>query len=48
LPPVRQRLAISIARLVARANRSELIVQGRHGRIRFRDGHGADSPRARG
>jgi hypothetical protein len=48
VPPVHQRVAISIARLVARANRSELIVQGRHGRIRFRDSHGADSPRVRG
>jgi hypothetical protein len=29
VPPVYQRIAITIARLVARANRSELIVQGR-------------------
>jgi hypothetical protein len=48
VPPVTQRLAITIARLVARANRSELIVQGRSARIRFRDSHGADSRRARG
>jgi len=48
VPPIRQRLAITIARFVARANRSELIVQGRKGRIRFRDSHGADSRRARG
>jgi hypothetical protein len=40
--PIRQRTAIAIARRIARANRSELIVQGRTGRIRFRDSHGAD------
>jgi hypothetical protein len=48
VPPVTQRAAIGIARDVARANRSELIVQGRSGRIRFRDSHGADSPEATG
>jgi hypothetical protein len=48
VPPVRQRLAIRIARLVAQANHSELIVQGRTGRIRFRDSHGADSRRTPG
>jgi hypothetical protein len=48
VPPIAQRVAIIIARWVARANRSELIVQGRSGRIRFRDSHGADSPRAEG
>jgi hypothetical protein len=48
VPPVGQRAAIEIARRVARANRSELIVQGRSGRIRFRDSHGADSPSAKG
>ena len=42
--PISQRLAISIARLLARANHSELIVQGAHGRIRERDSHGFDSP----
>ena len=42
LPPVPQRTAIEIARLIARANRSELIVQDRLGRIRFRDSHGSD------
>jgi hypothetical protein len=42
VPPVPQRLAVTIARLIARANRSELIVQGRCGRIRLRDSHGVD------
>lgn len=42
VPPIPQRTAITIARLVARANRSELIVQGSSGRIRMRDSHGAD------
>ena len=42
LPPVQQRTAVKIARLIARANRSELIVQDRLGRIRFRDSHGSD------
>ena len=42
--PISQRRAISIARLLARANRSELIVQGAKGRIRARDSHGFDSP----
>ncbi|HEX8726370.1 MAG TPA: DUF2188 domain-containing protein [Gemmatimonadaceae bacterium] len=42
VPPIRQDLAIFIARLIARANRSELIVQGRGGRIRARDSHGSD------
>jgi hypothetical protein len=37
VPPVSQRTAIGIARLVARANRSSLIVQRRSGRIRFRE-----------
>ena len=41
-PAVPQRVAIAIARLVARANRSELIIQGEDGRIRARDSHGAD------
>lgn len=47
-PPVPQRTAISIARLIARANRSELIVQGRSGRIRLRDSHGSDPLTSRG
>jgi hypothetical protein len=42
VPPVPQRIAIAIARLIARANRSELIIQGERGRIRARDSHGAD------
>jgi hypothetical protein len=42
VPPITQRAAIAIARLVARANRSELIVQRPNGRIRFRDSHGND------
>ena len=41
-PPVSQQIAITIARLVARANCSEMFVQGKQGRIRFRDSHGAD------
>jgi hypothetical protein len=42
VPPVPQHVAITIARLIARANKSELIVQSRCGRIRLRDSHGAD------
>jgi hypothetical protein len=42
VPPIPQQLAITIARLIARANQSELIVQARTGRIRLRDSHGAD------
>ena len=42
IPPVKQRAAIVIARAVARANKSELIIQGRSGRIRRRDSHGFD------
>lgn len=48
VPAIPQRLAIFIARWVARANRSELIVQDRHGRIRARDSHGRDSYPPRG
>ena len=40
--PTTQRAAIAIAREIARANASELIVQGRKGRIRLRDSHGSD------
>lgn len=36
VPPVPQGTALRIARLIARANRSTLIVQRRSGRIRFR------------
>jgi len=46
--PVPQRLAIRIARLIAQANHSELIVQNRHGRIRLRDSHGFDPHPPRG
>ncbi|MDB4877506.1 MAG: hypothetical protein JWM41_3952 [Gemmatimonadetes bacterium] len=42
VPPIAQRTAISVARAIARANGSELIVQGRRGQIRFRDSHGSD------
>jgi hypothetical protein len=42
-PPVPQHTAITVARLIARANHSELIVQGEDGRIRAKDSHGADS-----
>ncbi|MDQ2668185.1 MAG: DUF2188 domain-containing protein [Gemmatimonadota bacterium] len=42
LPPVSQRVAIKVARALAKANGSELIVQDRHGRIRLRDSQGAD------
>jgi hypothetical protein len=42
VPPIPQRTAIRVARAIAKANRSELIVQGRSGKIRFRDSHGSD------
>jgi len=42
-PPMPQRVAITIGRLIARVNRSELIIQGEKGRIRARDSHGADT-----
>ena len=42
VPPISRRLAITIARLIARSNRSELIVQDRAGRIQERDSHGSD------
>jgi hypothetical protein len=47
VPPITQRFAVQIARLIAQANRSELIVQSRGGLIRLRDSHGSDpySPR---
>jgi len=41
-PPIPQWLAIILARKLAKANRSELIVQDRQGRIRARDSHGSD------
>ena len=43
VPPVPRRIAVTIARLIARANRSELIVQGQDGRITSKDSHGFDS-----
>ena len=42
-PPLPQRIAVAIARLIARGNRSELIVQGQDGRITSKDSHGFDS-----
>ncbi len=39
VPPIPQRAAIVLARAIARANGSALIVQSRRGCIRFRD-HG--------
>lgn len=48
VPPITQAFAIRIARLLARANWSELIVQSRKGRIRAKDSHGADAFPPRG
>lgn len=48
IPPVAQRTAITIARFLARANGSELIIQNRSGRIRARDSHGNDPHPPRG
>jgi hypothetical protein len=48
VPPIPRRIAVAIARLIARANGSELIVQGVNGRITARDSHGADSFPPRG
>ena len=48
VPPVPQRIAIVLARLIARINGSELIIQGEKGRIRARDSHGADTFPPRG
>ena len=48
LVPTSQRTAIRIARLIAKANRSELIIQGKNGRIRARDSHGFDDFPPRG
>ena len=41
-----QTAAIIYARSLARAYRSELVVQGRSGRIRIKDSHGSDSSRS--
>ena len=48
VPPITQAFAVRIARLLARANGSELIVQSRKGRIRAKDSHGADAFPPRG
>ena len=48
VPAVPQRIAIGVARLIARINGSELIIQGEQGRIRARDSHGADAFPPRG
>ena len=48
VPAIPQRIAIVIARLIARANRSEVIVQDEDGRIRARDSHGVDPRRTKG
>ena len=48
VPPIPQRVATIIARMIARANRSELIIQGEDGRIRARDSHGSDPIRSKG
>lgn len=41
--PMSQRDAIRIARPIARANNSELFIQGKNGRIRAKDSHGFDA-----
>jgi hypothetical protein len=46
--PRSQREAVKIARGIAQANNSELIVQGTNGRIRAKDSHGFDSFPPRG
>ena len=46
--PTSQRNAKKIALLIAKTNRSELIVQGRKGRIRQKDSHGFDKFPPRG
>jgi hypothetical protein len=48
ISPASQRIAIRFARLLARANRAELIIQDKHGKIRDRDSHGFDSPYKKG
>jgi hypothetical protein len=49
VPGIAQRLAMKIARWVAEANQSSLIVQGRRGRIRLRSkpNRGGRNARAR-
>ena len=48
LVPGSQRKAIHIARQIAAANRSELVIQGKTGRIRAKDSHGHDAFPPRG
>lgn len=48
ISPTSQRTAIRIGRLLAQANRSELIIQGKQGRIRAKDSHGFDAFPPRG
>ena len=43
-----QHAAIRVGRLLAKANRSELIIQARDGRIRAKDSHGFDKFPPRG
>jgi hypothetical protein len=46
--PTTQEQAVIIGRSRARWNKSELIVQGRNGRIRYKDSHGFDDFPPRG
>lgn len=48
MEPASQRIAIAVGRKLAKANRSELIIQGRDGRIRAKDSHGFDAFPPRG
>ena len=43
-----QRAAVAYARSLSRAYGSELVVQGRDGRIQLRDSHGNDPSRSKG
>ena len=48
ITPVSQRDAIAIARRIAKANNSELVIQNASGRIRAKDSHGFDAYPPRG
>lgn len=48
ITPASQKIAIQVGRKLARANRSELIIQGKNGRIRAKDSHGNDAFPPRG
>ena len=48
IAPTSQEQAIIIARRRARWNKSELIIQGRNGKIRAKDSHGFDDFPPRG